>query len=335
MVDDTQDFIKALQEAPNTDMPFGVDAPKPVGQMANMLANKVQTAWSLPQRFMEASGQDLANLGDPQRTELASTQPAMETAQMMMGRMPFAPKGAAGLFGGRLAAGADRAALQRAQHLEGMGMDAERNYRENSWYRDPADQQWKFEIPDKGMKLNYFPASEGDTAYSKLGQIIQHPEAFKQYPHLKDINISLTLDKSRPQGAGMFDPDNGIQVLAPDMKTARSVIAHEMQHAIQHHEGNFAYGSDPEWLRQSMEEGFQRNPNLLKQGVTQQQALDQANPLYWNHAGEVEARNVQNRLDWDAGRRKLLMPTMTQGTPLRDQIYYNPRDNIIRALRGQ
>lgn len=129
-----------------------------------------------------------------------------------------------------------------------------------------ADKKPRFEIDDSGAKLkgslediiNKMPYEQklkvlGSGQGVKLGELLDHPELFKNYPELKNISVKqLNLEHSGNQGTvGSYSPEfNQITVSAERMggkwgDKEKSILLHEIQHAIQQKEG-FARGGSPE-----------------------------------------------------------------------------------------
>lgn len=181
-----------------------------------------------------------------------------------------------------------KARLEKAKELEGSGADEIEIWEKTGWYKD-KDHKWKFEISQRGgeLKLKFTPENKGVDwlvysigAEKKLADFLKDDELFKAYPHLQDIKIkTFTHQESAdsPSVVGRYEQDEktiklNAENIDTDMKKAKSFLYHEIQHAIQDIEG-FAYG---ERLEQISKDNYRLRH------------------------GEVEARNVQKRLDLDA-----------------------------------
>lgn len=295
---------------------------------------------NMPKDLIDASAADVGTLGDHNYDKL-SAGPAAEVAMTLAGGgMPMAERGAAGIFGGKLAQTADLRALQEAQAMTAGGKYADDIFHDTGWFRGPADQKWRFEIPDNGMKLNYWPTGEGDIARASTGALVSHPKLFEAYPGLQTVSMALGKDSRFPTGAGMYNPGKTgktsgglIEISAPDHKVARSVGAHELQHGVQAIEG-FSFGTEPRHIAGLIEQGLRKKPELL-QGNKFMDVVERAEPLYKGTAGEVEARNVQNRLDWSPESRRGIAPWYSQDTPYGSQFHLDPTTGMLKALRGQ
>ena len=316
MADDIDEMIAALK------------GQAPVGPpVAPLIANAIEHTASLPQRAIQNSQFALD-------TGAYDPQPTMEAAaQLTTGGMPVAEAGAAGIFGGKLARTADLKALSEAKQMAISGKHPEDVWNATGWFRSPADKQWRFEIPDNNLKINHMPVGEDDTVSSIYAHnLVNHPELFQAYPELKSVQTSVTKDSRFPTGYGLYQ-NNGmgrsIGVPAPNSEAARSVMAHELQHGVQDLEG-FSYGSDPSYYAGLIESGLKKRPDLLE-GNKFRDVINQADKLYRGTAGEVEARNVQRRLDATPSNR-LIAPWYTQDTPYINQYHHDPVTGMVKAL---
>ena len=106
------------------------------------------------------------------------------------------------------------------------------------------DQKPRMEISDQPMRIKQLPDYEIEYGPRSLplGDAIDHPELFANYPEFKNITLGLT-----KQGKGAWSNEQnrvGIQHGMSDYE-AKETILHEVQHAIQDKEG-FAVGGNPE-----------------------------------------------------------------------------------------
>ncbi len=114
----------------------------------------------------------------------------------------------------------------------------------------------RFEVSDKNAKLNegFQPEPKHpddlfdlNPRTAKLGEVLDHPALYKQYPELKNLPVKFD---DTITGAGSF---NGkvlrINPAAHQTNDAlKGTILHEVQHAIQHKE-KFAAGGSPDYMR--------------------------------------------------------------------------------------
>jgi hypothetical protein len=233
---------------------------------------------------------------------------------------PAAEAGAAGIFGSKLANGADLAALERAKSMRPNGLENNSVRQGTGWFLG-ADRQWRFEIPDQNSKLYNLGQSGSDRITARdapLSMIFNHPEAYKAYPGLKDFKVDLEIDPSFKYNSGSYGADEPkINVAAPNSDEARSVLLHEIQHIIQHLEG-----FSPGVTVGSMKEAFKAHPDFFK-SVDPYMTPFQA---YQRTVGETEARNVETRRDMTNTERYEMAPWSTQDYPGGAQMALKPID---------
>ncbi len=178
----------------------------------------------------------------------------------------------------------DSPALARATTMEEAGADSEAVRKETGWFRG-LDGIWRFEIDDsrarlktpdwtiteksgrffvrrKGVDRGVFPDRDSAerfrgeqtarfTLRGKLADLLDHPELFKAYPELGRVPAEIRVGRHLPF-KGVYGHDRAplpdLQVSAPTPDTARIVLLHELQHAIQRREG-FAKGGSPAMFR--------------------------------------------------------------------------------------
>ncbi len=299
---------------------------------------------------------------------------------------------------------ADKSLLSKAEQLLDSGVDSETVRQETGWYKG-YDGQWRYEIDDskflfnpdgnvvtpeilrvrelhEKLKNNTLTKDEFDeykTLYNKvdlsdvfpgtLGRLVEHKELFEAYPQLKDIR--LIFDDLGEHTDALYDSRQKVikinNALVGDNEGIKTVLIHEIQHAIQDIEG-FARGSSIEywkeqradivntlggarrnldlWLddigysdfvKKSMQEvvdkkktieqhwedckEFKQNSkyaeqiaNCEREIAEYQQQYDEitngmtASEQYLNTAGEIEARDAENRLTLNAEQRKNKRP---------------------------
>ena len=176
------------------------------------------------------------------------------------------PKGAIGMFVGKKAEQSDPEMYKKAIEMEKGRVGRNRQFSDGEIFEQTGffrgvDGKWRREIPDDKAKLkpNAFKDARvqvelpNNKTYlsTTLDEYLDHEELFKNYPELKNIRIGeLDKEDMRLGSSGYFLKDaDGRQFinirkdLSPTEK--RSVILHEIQHAIQDTE-NFAKGGNIE-----------------------------------------------------------------------------------------
>ncbi len=322
MADDIDQWIAALKGS------------APTGPLvAPMIGNALTNIANIPQRAIENSQHSLD-------TGTYDPAPTMQAAGSLMGLgVPSAEAGAAGIFGGRLAKTADLDKMAYALMKEGV-KSPEDIWKETGWFRSPTDNRMKFEIPDTkarmlGHGLDY--ADEGAAMTGPAKHMFQHPDLYKAYPQLGNLSLrnGVYQNPTNGVGRGLFDTEGPlkgeatIHTEAPDLFRATSVGIHEMQHGIQDIE-HFAPGGNSSLMAYYQEKA----PSKLPLG---EEKTDPYN-LYRRLAGEVESRNAQYRhMLGKINPDNANIPPWSgesMDIPYEHQLIYNPKHDIITALRG-
>jgi hypothetical protein len=157
-----------------------------------------------------------------------------------------------GLVAGERAKGADIPALTRARLLLARGR-GDQTVPETGWFKD-VDGKWKFEIDDSAAKLKqdklievFDPKNAPTGKYMlpiggklKLADVLEHPQLFRAYPELRDVDVKPLLFSA--SSSGDYNELTRMMRLADAVpENLLSTILHETQHAIQGVEG-FARG---------------------------------------------------------------------------------------------
>lgn len=227
------------------------------------------------------------------------------------------PKGAAGIFGGRLGAKpAQRIALEKAEGLEQSGASREAIYETTGWFRG-VDGKWRFEIPDNEALVNQSRVV-GGTA----DEVLLHPWLYDHYPQLEKTAVRF----NSPRGNASYNAkENRISasdsdIIHGDPKRAREILLHELQHGVQIIEG-FAPGSNVDRMYNT----------VLPKANGPEDALELARDMYYRSAGEVEARLVGDRAGYSDKLRKVVKPWDDADVHPRDQIIHGPDGEQLRV----
>ena len=214
--------------------------------------------------------------------------------------------------------------LNVAREMEQAGKDAKAIRLATGWERG-ADGKWRYEIPDGAFRREGFISNpdllefrelerkfiegnltDGEQSRleelkplvrqvrkpSKLSDFYDSPELYAAYPELADISVKF--QDRYGEGKGSYSPSENTISLDMDLRgdAAKTVLVHEIQHAIQNIEG-FARGGN----------------------------LDEGGARYHRLAGEAEARNTEKRTRLsDAERRERLLAE-TEDVAREDQIF--------------
>lgn len=264
------------------------------------------------------------------------------------------------LAGERGAAAADKAEertfrmdnLSVARKMEEEKKDAKAIKMATGWELG-ADGKWRYEMPDAKIKdtINVGGGQivkryEDDMLWNggKLSDVIDAPELFKAYPQLKDVRIETdAIMNDMPSNGEYNSKTNTITIHADELKYMNGILNHEIQHAIQDIEG-FAKGGSPrlvrgevkkklnevtKQIRQLRAEGKEDEAKALVEKNRGLYNAYQANDDYNSYkslAGEVEARNVQERMNMTPEDRRKTLAESTEDVARKDQIFLGVGD---------
>ena len=268
-------------------------------------------------------------------------------------------------------------AIKLAERMEAAGKDRDAIWESTAAYlktRDPAligvfrgvDGKWRFEIDDSRSRWkgpDWQEVSPGNAVRGKFSAFIDHPDLFVAYPAPAEFRTNyFRVDPNRlpPNGSvphGSYNPQTkelAIKAAPPEFMAPRSTGMHEIQHAIQEREGFASGGNINNRINVQLYNQLSDHINTIKEeargGLTAKQAaeIDRLREIqkaifsspeeaYRRLAGEVDARNVQTRLNMTPDERRLSPPWKTQDVPDEQQIvrYGNSLSASIRgALTG-
>lgn len=257
---------------------------------------------------------------------------------------PADPRSTTNTFAGPTAKTADQAALAKAQEMNAQGASRDDIWRETGWGQG-VDGKWRFEIDDSG---SFYRGSRA-AGSSSANEVFLHPELYDAYPALGRARVregSVDAPESGSwYGGGPGHPT--MTVLGPN---ASSTSVHEMQHGVQGIEGFSRGGSlgfdaqirghDTRFpvikkLQDDLNEvrelkayaAFKGAPPEKLESLQRaiQDRMDRLDKVaerigYQNLAGEVEARNVQSRMNMTPAERRATPPWETQDVPDDQQI---------------
>lgn len=241
-------------------------------------------------------------------------------------------------YAGKKAKTADKLKLATAEQMLKDGIDSETVRKETGWFKG-YDGKWRFEIDDsqmvfskngfnpdlleyKDLELKFITGTitaEEQTRLRELSntvkginlhrldQFAKHDALFEAYPELRGIELKFTeLDGNEK---GNYDyRHNELQISNKlSQNEIKETLIHEIQHAVQHLE-EFTVGS-----------------NLGMFNNTEERS---AYEQYENTAGEIEARDVSKRLDYDADKRKNTRPDIDRS----DVVFANDTGIAMSAI---
>jgi hypothetical protein len=265
-----------------------------------------------------------------------------------------------GVFAGINAKTADLDKLDSARKMLTDGVPASEVLAKTGWTIG-ADGRWRFEIDDSASYMRGKKAflgapvrsdlSMGDLAGSgvDMQDVLQHQALFDAYPELRKANVSAARFADR---GGDYSPGDGSIRIADNLSgdSARSVMLHEIQHAIQEKEGFQGGGSANDFM------GVNANDLLMKKAAAEARIneinsrlrsakgdeymallderralipdaqiddldiLENAHSKYMRLMGETEARNVQARMNMGREDRMRTPPINTEDRARNSQI---------------
>lgn len=177
------------------------------------------------------------------------------------------------MYVGKYARTADFESLTEAQLMDANKTDMKEILEKTGWFKDPRDDQWKFEISDKDAKINEENLNalfNNKVKQLTLGDILEHEKLYRAYPALKDIKV---LYNSHLRTTDAFVHTVAGEPVIELKKTKnfnnlKSTILHETQHAIQRKEsfgrGGEPKGSSPEIPQELWQSTFERS-ELIKE----------------------------------------------------------------------
>ena len=133
--------------------------------------------------------------------------------------------------------------MMKAQRLDAEHVPAGEIWKQTGWHKG-VDGKWRHEISDHAAKLKPAFHAMDETSGLPLHEVLDHPDLFSAYPHLRNVLVTRQLDANDggPSG-GADEANNRIEVARnlPDREAMQTVL-HEMQHMVQKTEG-FAKGT--------------------------------------------------------------------------------------------
>jgi len=198
----------------------------------------------------KAPGDSLAGNLPPGSTQ--EVERAADLAGLMVfGPAPVANKMADGTLGSFAGVGSRTFPKEAASSAEAMMKD--NLHPDTIWDATGvfkgSDGKLRYEIPDQAAKLTDKDWKYGEEG--KLSDYLDHPELYKAYPELKDMNFKVAdqTQKGKPGYIASFSPLENKLTIDPSKipsgdQGILDVMHHEIQHWIQGKEG-FQTGSTP------------------------------------------------------------------------------------------
>ncbi|MBS1782706.1 MAG: hypothetical protein JSS78_06550 [Bacteroidetes bacterium] len=270
-----------------------------------------------------------------------------------------------------------KANLEVARQMETAGKTPKEIWLATGWERTKDNGKWKYDLPDLILNFsedafktqsNSTPKIIFNTIFKNgniLHDVIYGHELFKAYPQLETVRVFFDNLKG---SVGYWDKKNNQIVLSKKLKNKseiKSVIIHEIQHAIQDIEGFARGGSINQFRNWNIDKLIADNnknaevlKNLIKEGESKglspsevmeigqgliatnnliklQKAISEyenAPKLYRRLAGEVEARNAEKRLTMTEQERKAQMLSETEDVAEDSKIYIYGANEVQNSI---
>ena len=188
----------------------------------------------------------------------------------------------------------------------------------------------KWEIPDQKARLKKdAPGWVGggeDWAYQgKLGELLHHPELFRNYPELADYNVLGHRSPNATGEGGFWKREREIDATGKNSRELLSTLLHEVQHGIQNLEG-FDSGASYSATKKALQDRY---------GTTIPASdLDKMSfRTYQRNMGEAEARAVETRRGNPKSVNELLRPTMSYDVSIASLIPEDQMPYYVKRLR--
>jgi hypothetical protein len=251
----------------------------------------------------------------------------------------------------------------KAAQMEKAGVSPQDIWMATQTFRGP-DGKLRQEISDTGsipgQRLYSWgegkDLEQGNSTVVRRQKALLHPQLSAAYPDTKNIGVSLK--RGRQGGYYQTEMDNiGAPVSGQNNAADRSIMLHELQHAIQKREG-FASGGSPDTMilalekiaeqkRQQAQDMFRMSsandpldptkivkPGARKKGLQLEKEARELDSkalmayhseqakfdLYQRLAGEAEARAVQNRMNMTDTQRRVIFPYESYDVPINQLI---------------
>lgn len=237
--------------------------------------------------------------------------------------------------------------LNVAKKMEAENKTAKEIFFATGW-EIGIDNKWRYDLNEGDVKIN--KTSGKNIAFE---EVIDYPEFIKAYPDAKKIKISFTQDDSY-HGAyyrGLNKIDLNIDLSPEELK---STLLHEIQHWVQNKEG-FLSGTNPAYIGKYKnrilsddytldEKAFRLIKSIFSSKKERQQRMEYLSrlknllsksnfDLYESVAGEVEARNVEERAKMTAEQRRSTPISESEDVSRSEQVMLDKIDTFYTSSK--
>jgi hypothetical protein len=229
----------------------------------------------------------------------------------------------------------DEGRKKKAEEMESQGASRDEIWKETGTIRGPEG-AWRQEISDHNARWkvdwkdgiqygnldfsNITARSLNGQKYYKLKDVLDHPELFKAYPELKNMDIFFFDNSANPNERAFYMPGGDIVglgiasyqnpgELADMYKETMLDLVHEIQHGIQEREPEFAQGGNSNAAKTT------RILDNIDRFVYTDAILG-AYEVYYSYGGEAMSRDTEDRREYDEYERYKNTPEFGNDTPL-------------------
>lgn len=239
--------------------------------------------------------------------------------------------------------------LEVARQMEAAGKTPLEIRLATEWEKG-ADGKWRYEILDGNL------IGKPRSYSGILSEVLESEELFNAYPQLQDVKVEIRLNGA---GTGGYSSEENTIRVEGGVNDVRSILLHEVQHAIQDIEG-FSQGGNQVTIdtdlsiiminlkddlnrleksfkaiegnkEQFSEEYYNRKRKEVEELKAEIQRIETIRydeslsnfDKYKALSGEVEARNVQSRKDMSPEQRSQTLLQETEDVAREDQIVIN------------
>lgn len=211
------------------------------------------------------------------------------------------------LIAGKRALGAPIKQMDEAEKLAQGGSHVDDQWERTRAYVAP-DGKPRWEINDANSKVLH-DFKTGPMPETDIARNFHHPDAYTNYPELRNIKLSGRADVAPGMETGaQFVPNkhgkgqHGIEINASNPDEFHQFLLHELQHGVQRLEGHSG-GHDPKRIHEALvdkmtDDRLARGLNIsdaIPNDVMSKALKQKADELYMRNLGETEARAVENR----------------------------------------
>ncbi len=283
--------------------------------------NEEMLATDIMGMFESAEGLGPASMVGKTENAVETTTEALKDIKLRANQPSALEADTLHIFGGLGGKAAPTKDFKEAEKRFLEGDDPKAIWESTSWFQDPTDNKWKYEISDKESYFDWGTLKPEFTKRKKatgtvnmsisLPGALDHKKLYENYPELQGATV--TFKKMPERVFGAYYPGTNTFEINPDLPedVMHSTLLHEIQHWVQDKEmfsqgaNTSQYASAPEVrsIAKSLQDLENKFPdtNLVPDSVKKQIAQlkyeleNMQYNFYAGKGGEIESRLVQDR----------------------------------------